>query len=339
MTGRPGGEYHGDMLRPPRRLVVVAQAALILAAACQRDSGAESEGSEPGAEAFGSDRDAPAAQGPAVELLTAGDAPRRELRYELSPGASERVTIDLDMEMAVALGDVPSPPVQLPRMQMVLDLRVDEAVGDDGARYSFELSEARTLDSDGVDPTVLRAIERGLADTIGTRGTAVVDARGFNRQSRVDIPEGAPPETRQMMETTAQQMEQLAAPLPAEPVGEGARWEVVQHLEQNGVALVQTSVMTLESLDDDSGTISTSIRQTADPQTVEMPGAMAGASAELVELRSRGDGEFRFDLSRLMPLRATMRSESETRFEIDVGEGESQPMTTQMELALTVEAE
>ena len=319
-------------------LVIVAIAAAVVAASCQRDTTGdqrEPPAIEP-ARAAGDSLAPRAAPPPSVELLSAGAQPRRELRYQLAEGARERIVIELEMEMAMALGGAPSSPVKLPRMQMVLDLEVEEAL-DDGARYRFELSEARSLDSHGVDPTVLHAIEQGLSQTVGTRGRAVVDARGFHRDTRIDIPDDAPAETRQMIEATAQQMEQLASPLPLEPVGEGARWEVTQHLEQNGISLVQTSVITLASLDGDRGRIEATIRQQAPEQLVEMPGAMAGARAELIELRSRGDGTTEFDLTRLMPLRGEMRSESESRFQIDVGSGEPQPMSMQMELAVTLE--
>jgi hypothetical protein len=335
--------------RYPSRMINLSKSVLTLAAAALSVAGCQRE--EPDAErreAAGAEEadELPWRQGPpppTVELLSPGDEPRRELRYVFEPGTRERVTVELDMEMVLELADAPSPPVQLPRMQMVLDLAIEElaegerAAADDAVRYTFELSEASALASDGVDPTVLRAVEQGLAQTVGTRGSAVVDARGFNRETRIDIPAGAPPETRQMMETTAQQMEQLASPLPAEPVGEGARWEVVQHLEQNGMAIVQTSVVTLLSIDGRRGRLETTIRQDAEPQVVDMPGAMAGATAELLELRSRGEGAIDFDLGRLMPLRGEMRSESQSRMQLDVGGGEPQSMTMHMELGVTIE--
>jgi hypothetical protein len=330
------------MIRLSRSVLAVVVTATLSAAGCQRE-GTDSErvgaGPASGEEADERTR-RQGAPPPTVELLSPGAEPRRALRYALTPGARERVVIELDMELAMALADAPSPPVQLPRMQMVLDLDIEELASEEAAdgvaRYTFELSEARTLASDGVDPTVLRAIEQGLVQTIGTRGSAVVDARGVSRDTRIDIPAGAPPETRQMMETTAQQMEQLASPLPAEPVGEGARWEITQHLEQNGISIVQTSVMTLASLDGQTGRLEASIRQEAEPQVVQMPGAMAGARAELLELRSRGEGIIDFDLARLMPVRGEMRSESETRLQLDVGGGEAQPMTMHMELGLSL---
>ena len=323
-----------SMVNPPRRALLAAAAAAFFASGCQQQ-GDDDERRAAGREAARAPEAGEGASEPTVELLSAGSEPRRELRYALAPGSSERVTVELDMEMAMTLGDAPSPPVQLPRMRMVLDLTVDEAL-EDAARYTFELTDAKTLDADGVDPSVLRAIEQGLFHAVGTGGSAQIDDRGFIRFIGMEIGEDAPAETRQMMETTAQQMEQLSSPLPAEPVGVGARWEVIQHLEQNGIALVQTSVMTLESVDGDSGRVVASTRQHADPQVVDMPGAMAGARAELLELRGRRDGELAFDLTRLMPVRGQMRTESESRFEVDVGSG-TQPMTMHMDVQITLE--
>jgi hypothetical protein len=204
------------------------------------------------------------------------------------------MAMDMFMRMAV-----PGQPMELtlPTIEMEMGIEITERLSADEARYRFAMTDARALTRPGVMPGVVDGTQVGLDSAKGMTGTAIMDTRGFNRDATMELPPGLDPQMRQMMEGSMQNLEQMSAPLPAEAVGKGARWELTQRLEQNGMKLDQITAYELVALDGDRLTLSATVTQKADRQTVTTP----AGSAELLELSSTGSGTVDIDLAHLVP--------------------------------------
>lgn len=331
-------------------ILLTAALALGLApAACKKET-APPETTEPAAEA-----EAPAAEATApaeptapapetaaapasdevkVVLLEAGSEPRRVLRYALSPGHTEKMAMVIDMTMHMDMPQLGKQTVAMPPMKMIMDLAIAEKVGDDEARYTFEVTETDALPKDGIAPAMAQAMKTQLGQLVGMKGSAIVDTRGFNRDATIELPPGLPPQMQQMMQGTQDSMDQMSSPLPEEPVGIGAKWEQHQTLTQNGITVKQKTVFELVKLDGDKGVLKATVEQSAPEQSVQMPG-MPG-KAKVLSLVSKGEGQIHFNLANLVPDKASIDLDTDSAFEIDGG---GQPVTMKMkaETGMTIE--
>jgi hypothetical protein len=112
--------------------------------------------------------------------------------------------------------------------------------------------------------------------------------RGIVKSMKLDTAKIADPALQQILSSSG--LEKLSAPLPEEPVGVGARWEVTQTLVANGVRMVQIATYELVALDDSTATLAVTIAQSAAAQKLAPPGMPAGADVSLVGLTGSGTG-------------------------------------------------
>ncbi len=129
-----------------------------------------------------------------------------------------------------------------------------------------------------------------------------MDHRGVTRQMNLELSAVLDPQMRQSMESGRQAMEQLSAPLPEEPVGIGARWQVEQLVDQNGLELKQKIVYQLVELEGKRASLKATITQTGDPQVTSLPNLPPGFTAELLSHSGAGSGRVELHLGRLEPL-------------------------------------
>jgi hypothetical protein len=330
------------MLRATTRLVVLAAA--LAASGCERRAKPASDGdgsntSDPGAaqvDPAPGDRPTRQDTAPRLVLLEPGKEPRVPLRYSLVEGARERVAVDMSISTQTRMPGLPASPLTLPGIRMVMDVLVEEKLSESEARYLFEVSEARLTNTEGVDSVVVHMTAPELAKTVGVSGTAIVDDRGFNRDAEINLPIGLSELMRQMMEGTKQSMDQLSSPLPEEPVGVGARWEVHLWIDLNGIAVEQKTVYQLERFEEGKGLLQATIEQAAGRQAAKTPGLPPGVSAELLSLKSEGTGEVHFDLGRIVPARARIDIETKNSFAV-TARGTEQTMTMTATMGLRIE--
>jgi hypothetical protein len=130
-------------------------------------------------------------------------------------------------------------------------------------------------------------------------------------------------------------MRQLTAPLPDEAIGVGAKWQTKYRIKQNGMEVQQTADNELVALKGNVASVKTILTQTADRQAMNPPGLPAGATVELIELKSTGSGDSQVDLGKLMPQSAQMQLKSNTKSHIKMS-GQEQDMTTDLDLSVDV---
>ena len=122
-------------------------------------------------------------------------------------------------------------------------------------------------------------------------------------------------------------VEQVSTPLPKEPVGVGARWEVTtakDHLE--GIRLTQTVTYELESCDENEARLRMYIAVTALSQDFEHREIPDRTKARLKRVHGDGEGEVVIDFDRLVT-RSSL-GDVETRAELVVRAGEEEQEMT-----------
>lgn len=120
------------------------------------------------------------------------------------------------------------------------------------------------------------------------RLAVAVDDRGrLGAITAHDDPAGASDATKDEL---VQRWLGLAVPLPAEPIGVGARWRVVTLLRTGGAVLKQTATYTLTAADASGLTVEVELVRVGEQQLIEVPGLPADVTAELIALRREVKG-------------------------------------------------
>ncbi len=270
-----------------------------------------------------------AAKPPEVRLVDAGRAPRRALRFAVKPGQRERMTMTMNMAMAVSLGDKTAPPSQIPAVVMVMDIVVAEVRPSGDIRHEFTFSQLKTQPAAGIDPQINATIDKALAKLAGLGGHAVITNRGFQREVHIRALPGADPSLRQLVQGMQQATQHIALPLPAEPVGAGARWTFSTPMTEGGVKLTHTATYDLVGIAADVIDCKLTVTQTAAKQKVQSP---LGQSVQLLLMDAQGTGTKRLRLDRLAPL----LSDTDVRSTVKMDTGAKTTMTMQTTMKLAI---
>ncbi|MHC4537188.1 MAG: hypothetical protein ACYS6K_24845, partial [Planctomycetota bacterium] len=161
-----------------------------------------------------------------VKLLDAGAEPRTALRYKFQANQSEKIVMEMSMAMAMETGGQKQPETQVPVTQMTMTIDSKEVSAEGNLHYEFELEQVEVLPKPGINPAMVNAMKQKTSSMQGMRGSATVTSRGFTKDNEIKLPAGIDPQMKQSIDNMKQSMNQMSAPLPEEPVGIGARWQV-----------------------------------------------------------------------------------------------------------------
>ncbi|MDY7104125.1 MAG: hypothetical protein S0880_23320 [Actinomycetota bacterium] len=210
-----------------------------------------------------------------VEVLDAGDEPRQLLDASAELGSEEAVTIRQEQQVEITMGGgvpqtVTNPPVLYDLAYTITD------VADDGAMTVETFYEdVRVAETEGVDPTVLAAVEQTVDVFIGATARIVVEPDGTIaawEAPDIDLSSTPGASAATLLEGFEEQASSLSVPFPAEPVGTGARWETTSESSVGGLDIVTTTTWELRSLSDGEMVLATEVVLEYVPGTYEVEG-------------------------------------------------------------------
>ncbi len=263
-------------------------AALILAAAEARPAAAE----------------APPA--PAIKLVAAGKGALRPLRFTPKKGARQTlVTTSQDSSAKGLRGKLP-PVEPEPAIRLTSDVEVTDVTAAGDVRSTFVYRKLEAVEDRTTPPEVARRLTGMLGALDGTRGHAVVTSRGVVKSSDLEIPKAATPELRQNLESLRSMASQIAAPMPEEPIGVGAKWDMRLTVTVGELTVQQQSSHELVELDGTRGKIKIALKQQG-----------KGSGSGNLTMTSTGHGEISFDLTRAVPVQARLEMRTEVELDFD----------------------
>lgn len=272
-----------------------------------------------------------ASSGP-VKLLSAGAEPRRVLRLQPQPGHRQTTTTTLRMAMDMGFGQ----PMKIPAIIMPMEVTVKEVAADGDITYEYVIGDVSVAAEPDALPQVAETMQASLGGVKGLSGTATLSHRGFSRDSDSVLPAGADPTMRQALSQLQETWSNIAAQLPEEAVGVGAKWEVRQPLQSQGMTVNQTATYELLSLDGERFSAALTMTQTASSQKIQNP-AMPQMKLDVTKLTGTGRGNLTVDLGQVMPLLATSQAQTEMSLSMDMG-GQKQKLTMKTDLNLRMES-
>ena len=271
-----------------------------------------------------------------VKLLEPGAEPRQVLRMHPKPGDHQTLNLIMNVTMQVKAGEMEIPPMKIPTVNMALEATVKN-VGDNGdITFDMVTGEATVADEAGAIPQLVDALKGVFANFKGISGTGRISNRGISKGVEMKEPPGADPQLSQLVDQVKESFSRFIAPLPEEAVGPGARWEAKLAIKERGMALDQTTVYEIVSLEGDRITTKNTVTQSAANQTIDNP-AMPGTKAELTRMSGQGKGQVTSDLTRLLPLEGNTELHTDLAMKANVS-GQKQGLSTKMDMTVRLQS-
>ena len=270
-----------------------------------------------------------------VKLLEAGAEPRSVLRLHPKPGNTQTLTTSMKVAMEMAMGEMPSQPIKMPAITLVSDFKVKDVSADGEITYEMVIISAEAADDPGVMPQVTEALKPALAKMKGLSGSGTMSDRGRSKALEMKATAGSDPQSQQLMDQMKDGMSAVVAPLPEEPVGPGARWEVKAPIKSQGMTIEQTVTYQITSLDGERVVIKSDIAQRAANQKIQVP-AMPGMKVDLTRMTGKGSGETTIDLAQIMPTAGNAEIHTDLSLAMNAG-GQAQKMGMKTDVNLRIE--
>jgi Family of unknown function (DUF6263) len=172
------------------------------------------------------------------------------------------------------------------------------------------------------------------ADLKSIMGTATVTNRGITRDLRIDTSKVANSTFSEARDSVTHMMNGMSSPLPEEPVGVGARWEVRQTLPWGGIIAFQKVEYELVAFDGRTASLKVKTDQSGPPQAMKNPALPPGVSINLESMAGTGSGTMNVPLDGLVP---TAQADSKTTMVMSITDGgppESMTVETTIKLKI-----
>ena len=235
-----------------------------------------------------------------VRLLEPGAEPRADLSYAIAKGPAPKLGMAMDMAVSVKAGGQVNN-AALPRMGMTLDGSAAEASAAGEWKILASLVGI-TIDGKGPQAEQMAAAMRPQIESM--KGLAInywLSPKGRVRDVKVELPKGFPKAAEALVAGLNQSFESMVAPLPVEPVGLGAKWQVVSRMAASGADLLQSATYTLEARDGAHATLDMTTTQLSASDTIHALGSPGGAVTRVKAFSSGGSGTTRIDTTSVVP--------------------------------------
>lgn len=242
--------------------------------------------------------EAPAGLNQEVVTLDQGAEPRSQLRYHGASGRTERLLLRLSLanfietRFAAAGG-------RAPLLDLVLHAGATYRAEDGGVwGYPVKFEMIGIQGADQLPPEAQAALASELAPITRTTAVFEIDDRGITRSAKVNVPPEASPRLLTLLGNLRTTL--LAAALPAEAVGIGARWQAERVVHVGELKVPQTVTYTLLAREEDTLRIGISLRQSATPQQFVL--GLDGSKLQVEAYEVNAVGSTLVDLHGFAPL-------------------------------------
>jgi hypothetical protein len=124
--------------------------------------------------------------------------------------------------------------------------------------------------------SVPREVEKEIAKLEGSKITGELGPDGAPGALQVSLPKGADQALKPVLDSLLTALDHFVLPIPAEPVGVGAYWMVVDRTKPIGIEAVRYRVYRVKELSDKLATLTADVRQYSVGGPVQLGGAGAG---------------------------------------------------------------
>jgi len=244
------------------------------------------------------DRVLPVGSQPLLRVTAQGGEPRSELSYALKKGAAAKMGMNIEMTMGMKSAAATIPEMSLPVMTMAFDMKtVDETADPRSWKIRGKLTKVTAV-ARGPNDKIASAMQSQLKGMTGFSMVYTLHPNGRVQDVSMDIPKTTPDAAKQMMQGMGESLESTTTILPSEPIGIGARWDVLTRISTGGSDLLQVASYTLRERDRSKATLDVTVKQVAATDVVKNP-ALPGV-ARITSFSSSGAGNAKVDTSSIV---------------------------------------
>jgi hypothetical protein len=245
-----------------------------------------------------------------VQLLSGGDPDGHLLRLTPSVGDTQDITMTMHMVQQITESGTTFETESTMRATMTTEVVEVDEHGE--ITYTTTIENYEVLDVQG--EATAADIQQGLDPMIGSIQHGRVDARGRPLEVDFGLDDALDPTMGEMMDQLGDQLQQMGAPWPSDPVAVGATWRVDWPLELFGADLAIATTYELVSFDEGEYEIRLTFdQQPAAPGPADLPGLPPG-SVTITHYAQSGTSTLAGTLDQVIPT----RNAGTTRTEIDM---------------------
>ena len=244
-----------------------------------------------------------------VTLIDPGATPREPLLYAIAPGTAVKSLLTIrDTDVASDESDDADDAFGvLPGMKLLLHAGPTVSLPN-GARYVLRITKAESILPEGVTSRQMDEAQQGVRALRGTRGRFDINRQGIVVDSDVPWSQGQERIHPRVAITIGNVRSAIATiPLPREPVGIGAVWEVKRPLRIWSARVTQVTRYELKDREGDRFRVAITIHQKAAPQTADLNPKL---EMHVRGYELRANGHALADLGVPLALEADLRSTS-----------------------------
>jgi hypothetical protein len=253
-----------------------------------------------------------------VVLVEPGAEPRRVLRYRVTPG--DRIGLRMTNRLAVEMKlgepdpDLGEPPdTSIPEFVMECDVSIEDVAPEGRIDFLWEVNSIGVSAVEGDAPTLFSELE-GTRIRCSCSPTGIGTVRSIESEDVAEVEDN--PILKSLTSGLGNGIHEVTVPLPEEPVGIGARWEVTRTVTQMKLRLIQTTIYELTGSTDDTARIHVAVAQTATEQKIELPGVPSGAEVRIASLHAGGSGDVELRLTEIVPVASSLSMKIEAELEV-----------------------
>jgi hypothetical protein len=255
---------------------------------------------------------APTQASPSVELVTAGEPPRRALRWHFEKGSKETLEIKSKRKSIRGGGESPAPEAfDIPEVIFEVAVETREVTLNGTAQVEFEVLSAGAPEAPiRYSPQVVKALRESVGRAKGTTGTYSIDSRGVVGDVQL-VPESVRDDG---VETVLRRLlAWTTMPLPEEAVGRDGKWIITREIERGGTRVSEVSRVKLAKIEGSRIDLDVKIDGASPEQGLSKgPGVSPRGSATGPRLELEGIQRFEGDLTKLVPQSSRIESTTKT---------------------------
>ena len=243
-----------------------------------------------------------------VSLIEPGEEPRQVLRYAIKPDTVVESVLEI-RTTSVTTEDVQETFGVLPGVRLELHAGPTAAIPDHRTRYVLRISRAYPILPEGTEVHHVESVNEGVRALNDMRGRFDLDDRGIVMDSDMPWTKGQErinPRVTIMLGNVRSAI--ATVPLPVEPVGVGAVWEVRRQIRIWSARVTQVTRYELVDHIDDRFRVHITVRQSAPTQIADINPKL---EMHVRTYEMRAEGHALVDLGLPIALEADLESQSE----------------------------
>lgn len=243
-----------------------------------------------------------------VSLVQSGDEPRQPLRYAIAPGTVVRSVLEV-RTASTTTEDLQDVFGVLPGVKLDLHAGPTVSLGDQVIRYVLRISRATSILPEGIEEDRVEGVKGSVRALNNMRGRFDLSERGIVLDSDVPWAKGQErihPRVTIMLGNVRSAV--ATVPLPVEPVGVGAVWEVRRSIRLWSAWVTQVTRYELVDRTGDRFRVRIAVRQSAPAQVADLNPKL---EMHVRTYEMQGEGHAWVDLGLPIALEAELESHSE----------------------------